>query len=210
MRDLRPTISWLLLAMVGVVGAGAAVRGSSQAPSNVPLAKAVANTLAARNYSQVLTESTPQGKQADYLVFQAPDRLGGYVQSGTKRTYVYVIGTTEYQSLTVSPSAPTTKLVLYRQASQGAKLLDPVRNYLNYVHEAKHVTQSGSNYSFSLTQQGQVGKFVVTVSGKYVTQVLLTVQGASVQLVVSQFGSSPPVALPAGAKVVAAPSGAAG
>ena len=94
MSDFRPTISWLLLTMVGVVGVGAAVLGVSQAPSNVPLAKAVANTLAASNYSQVLTESTPQGKQADYLVFQAPDRLGGYVQSGTKRTYVYVIGNT--------------------------------------------------------------------------------------------------------------------
>jgi len=210
MSDLRPMISWLLLAMVGVVGAGAAVLGVSQAPDNVPLRVAVANTLAARNYSQVLTESTPQGKQADYLVYQSPDRLGGYVQSGTKRTYVYVIGTNEYQSLTVSPNTPTKSLVFYRQASQGATLLDPVRNYLNYVTEAKHVTQSGSNYSFSLTQQGQVGKFVVTVSGKYVTQVLLSVQGASIQLVVSQFGTSPPVALPAGAKVVAAPSGAAG
>jgi hypothetical protein len=211
MSDVRSMVSWLLLGLVGVVGAGAAVLGVAQAPSNVPLAKAVANTLGAPNYSQVLTESTPQGKQADYLVFQAPDRLGGYVQSGTKRTYVYVIGTTEYQSLTVSPSTPTKSLVFYRQQSQGAKALDPVRNYLNYVREAKHVTQSGSNYSFSLTQQGQVGKFVVTVSGSYVTQVLLSVQGASVQLVISQFGTSPvPVALPAGAKVVAAPSGAAG
>lgn len=209
MSDLRPTISWLLLALVGVVGAGAAVLGVSQAPSNVPLARAVANTLAARNYSQVLTESTPQGKQADYLVYQAPDRLGGYVQSGTKRTYVYVIGANEYQSLTVTPNTPTKSLVFYRQASQGAQALDPVRNYVHYATEAKHVTQSGSDYSFSLTQQGQVGKFVMTVSGKYIAQVQLTVQGASIQLLVSQVGSSPPVALPAGAKIVAAPSGAA-
>ena len=50
----------------------------------------------------MVTESTPQGKQTDYLVFEAPDKLGGYVQSGNKRTYVYVIGDTEYQSLTVS------------------------------------------------------------------------------------------------------------
>jgi hypothetical protein len=182
--------------------------GGSQAPSNVPLPMAVANTLAARNYSQVLTESTPQGKQTDYVVYQAPDRLGGYVQSGTKRTYVYVIGTNEYQSQTVSPNTPTNSLVFYRQANQGAKALDPVRNYVHYATQAKHVTQSGRSYSFSLTQQGQVGKFVMTVSGKFVSRVLLTVRGASIQLVVSQVGTSPPVALPAGAKVVAAPSGA--
>ena len=66
--------------------------GVAQSPNNVPLQEAVDNTLAAPNYSEVLTESTPQGKQTDYLVYQAPDRLGGYIQSGTKRTYVYVIG----------------------------------------------------------------------------------------------------------------------
>ena len=50
------------------------------------------NTLGAANYTEVVKETTPQGKQTDYLVYQAPDRLGGYVQSGNKRTYVYVIG----------------------------------------------------------------------------------------------------------------------
>ena len=35
-------------------------------------------------------------------MYQAPDRLGGYIQSGNKRTYVYVIGKWEYQSLTMA------------------------------------------------------------------------------------------------------------
>ncbi len=79
------------------------------------------NTLIAPNYSEVLEERTNQGKQSDYLVFQAPDRLGGYIQSGNRRSYVYVIGSTEYQSLTVSAGTPTKKLTFYQQASQGAR-----------------------------------------------------------------------------------------
>ena len=137
-------ISWLLLGMVAWWERGRRCSGSPRRPATSRLAKAVANTLGAPNYSEVLTESTPQGKQTDYLVFQAPDRLGGYVQSGTKRTYVYVIGTTEYQSLTVAAEHPHQHLVFYRQPSQGAKALDPAHNYLSYAREAKHVTQSGT------------------------------------------------------------------
>jgi hypothetical protein len=170
----------------------------------------VANTLKASSYSQVLTESTAQGKQTDYLVYQGPDRLGGYVQSGKKRTYVYVIGTTEYQSLTVTSTTPTKHLVFYKQQSQGAQALDPVHNYLHYAAQAKHVTKSGSTYSFTLSQQGQLGKFTFTVSGNYISELTLTVKNASVQLIVSQVGSSPPVALPAGAKVEGLPAGTAG
>ncbi len=206
MNDLRLTISWLLLVMVAVVGGGAAVLGVSQAPENVPLQKAVDNTLAASNYSQVVTESTPQGKQTDYLVFEAPDKLGGYVESGTKRTYVYVIGDTEYQSLTVSSNASTNHLVFYQQASQGAVAVDPTHNYLRYATTAKHVDQTGSTYSFTLTQNGETGHFAYTVSGQYISEFNLTVKTASVQLVISQVGSSPPVALPSGAKIVKAPA----
>ena len=206
MNDLRQTISWLLLVMVGVVGAGAAVLGVSQAPKNVPLDKAVSNTLAASNYSQVVTESTPQGKQTDYLVFEAPDKLGGYVESGNKRTYVYVIGNTEYQSLTVPSNTSTKHLVFYQQQSQGAATIDPAHNYLQYATTAKHIQQNGNIYSFTLTENGQTGHFAYTVSGQYISEFNLTVKTASVQLVISQVGTSPPVALPAGAKIVKAPT----
>ncbi len=206
MNDPRQTIGWLLLVMVAVVGGGAAVLGVSQAPKNVPLQKAVNNTLAASNYSQVVTESTPQGKQTDYLVFEAPDKLGGYVESGSKRTYVYVIGDTEYQSLTVSSTASTKHLVFYSQPSQGATTVDPTHNYLRYATTAKNITQTGSTYSFTLTQNGETGHFSYTVSGQYISEFDLAVKTASVQLVISQVGSSPPVALPSGAKVIKAPT----
>lgn len=206
MNNLRQLIAWLLLAMVAVVGAGAAALGVAQAPDNVPLSKAVVNTQHAPNYSEVVSESTPQGTQTDYLVYQAPDKLGGYIQSGNRRTYVYVIGSKEYQSITVTANTPTKHLVFYEQPSQGAATLDPAHNYLRYAQQAKNPQQSGSTYTFSLTQGGQVGNFVYTVSGKYVSAMTLTVKTASVQLAISMVGTSPPVALPAGAKVVAAPT----
>jgi hypothetical protein len=204
--NTRTTLGWLLLVLLAVVGAGGAVLGVSQAPRNVPLAEAVPNTLGAASYSEVLTESTPQGKQADYLVYQAPDRLGGYVQSGNMRRYVYVIGASEYQSLTVKAGTPPEHLVFYKQPGSGAAALDPAHSYLRYAEGAKDVKQSGSQYTFTLTQSGQTGVFVYTVSGKYVSEVTLTVGSASVQLVISQVGTSPPVNLPAGSKVITSSS----
>ena len=178
MNTGRNLISWLLLGLLTVLALGAAALGIVQAPKNAPLIScaspqqpiqhctgAVPNTLAAANYSQVLSEDTPQGKQTDYLVYQAPDRLGGYIQSGSKRTYVYVIGKFEYQSLTVANNASTNHLVLYRQPSQGAQALDPAHGYLPYAKSAKDVQQSGDTYSFTLsetTSQGkETGTFVV-------------------------------------------------
>jgi hypothetical protein len=219
MSDLRQSISWLLLVMVGVVGAGAAVLGVSQAPKNATLKKAVVNTLAAPNYSQVVNQTTTQGKETEYLVWEAPDKLGGYVQSGDKRTYVYVIGSTEYQSLTVPNNTPTKKLVFYQQPAQGpASAVDPTRHYLQYVTTAvttclqakgkspSCIDQNGNTSTFTLTAGGQTGHFQYTVNGPYVSQVNLTVSGASVQVVISQVGTSPPVALPSGAKVIKAPT----
>jgi hypothetical protein len=217
----RNLTSWLLLGLLSVVGLGAAVLGIAQSPKNVPLINcaspqqpierctgAVTNTLGAANYSEVQNETTAQGQQTDYLVYQAPDRLGGYIQSGSKRTYVYVIGKWEYQSLTVANAASTAHLTFYRQASQGAKALDPAHGYLPYAQKAKNITQSGDTYSFSLsetTAKGkQTGTFAYTVSGPYVSEFNLGVATSSVNLVISQVGTSPPVKLPAGSKVVKA------
>ncbi len=207
---LRNTIAWLLLALLVVVGAGAAVLGVAQAPTNAPLLNAVTNTLSAPNFSEVLVENTAQGQQSDYLTFQAPDRLGGYIQSGDRRTYVYVIGTYQYQSLTVPAAAAPRRLVFYRQLSQGAVSLDPAHGYLPYATQAKHPSQSGDTYSFTLTKGGQTGTFTYTVSGQYISQFSLTVPHASVTLDISHVGTSAPVELPVGAKVVSAPTAPAG
>ena len=206
MSDPRRLIGWLLLGLLSAVGLGGAILGISLAPKNATLDEAASNTLAAPNYSEVVTETTAQGSQTDYLVYQAPDRLGGYIQSGNKRTYVFVIGSVQYQSVSVAANASTKHLVFYRQASQPASVLDPAHNYLRYANQAKNVTKDGSTYTFVLHQKGQTGTFVYTVNGKYISSFSLTVQNASVHLVISQVGTSPPVKLPVGSKVVGLPS----
>jgi len=206
MNNGRNLISWLLLGLLTVLALGGAVLGIAQAPKNVPLLQAVTNTLSAANYSEVLTENTPQGKQTDYLVYQAPDRLGGYIQSGSTRTYVFVIGNAEYQTTALPNNASTAHLVFYRRAGQGAQALDPAHGYLPYAKQATNIQKSGDTYSFTLEETTSKGKesgdFTYTVSGPYVSEFTLNVASASVQLVISQVGSSPPVKLPAGAKVV--------
>jgi hypothetical protein len=214
MTNTRRSLGWLLLGLVAVVGVGGAILGIALSPKTATLATAVTNTLAAPNYSLVVTEKTPQGNQTDNLVWEAPNRLGGYIQSGKKRTYVYVLpsgsGSAEYQSLTVSATAPTRHLVFYRQASQSAAALNPAHNYLLYANDARHLTLTGNTYSFTLTQTSTTGKetgtFAYTVSGQYVSLFNLTVGTSSVHMVISDIGSSPSVNLPAGSKVVTSPS----
>jgi hypothetical protein len=223
MSESRHLTPWLLVGLLSVVGAGAAVLGVVQSPKDAALLPAVANTvgdvkthtLGAANYTEDFSEVASAGKQTEFLVFQSPDRIGGYQQSGNKRTYVYVIGKVAYESLTVAANASTAHLTFYRQpvpAGESAKSFDPAHIYLPYARD-KGVTDlqnQGSTHTFSLTKSGQTGHFVYTVSGPYVSEFTLKVGAESVALSISKVGSSPPVALPAGAKVIAAPAGGTG
>ncbi len=199
-------IAGLLIGVLVLAVRGGSTTSAANHPTAVNLKAAVHNTLAAPNYTEVLSEQTPKGQQTDHLDYQAPDRLGGYIESGNKRTYIYVTGTTEYQSLTVSPGTTTDHLVFYKQPSQGAAAVNPVHGYLPYAGQGKNIRRSGDTYSFSLTRQGHKARFGFTVTGRYVSEFTfeVPVNDASVRLVISRVGSSPPVALPSGSKVVAA------
>jgi len=207
MSDSKNITAWLLLGLLTVAGAGFAVLGVVQSP--VPLDQAVSNTLAADNYSEVFTESTFQGKDTEHLVYQAPDRVGGYAQSGNKRTYVVIIGNKAYESLTVAANASTAHLTFYVVNLPVAKKFDRAQLYLPFASQAKQVSSNGDTHSFTLTQMGQVGAFVYTVSGWHVSRLTLAVpaERASLSLDISKVGTSPPVALPAGAKIVAGTPG---
>ena len=115
--------------------------------------------------------STPQGTQADYLVYQAPDDLGGYIQSGNKRTYVDVIGTNEYQSMTGDGHhGPANHLTFYEQPSQGrppgrpGPQLPPLT-----TARARTSNSPGRTYTFTLTQGGQIGTVHLHRVGNYVS-----------------------------------------
>jgi len=199
-------IGWLLLVLVAVLAAGGAALGVTQAPKQATLQNAVKNTLNAANYTSDVLESSSQGTQTQHLVFQAPSRLGGYVDSGTVRVYVAVIDGVEYQSNQVSPSASTDHLTFQKQASQPASSYDPVHEYVTLAKNAKHVHQKGDTYTFTVTQGGQTASFTATVIGQYLSDLTITATGAQLSLTVASVNSSPPVTLPAGAKVVATPT----
>jgi hypothetical protein len=218
MSESRHQTAWLLLGLLAVVGAGAAVLGVAQSPNDAALLPAVTNTVGntkthtsgAANYSEIFTEVASVGKQSESLVFQAPDRIGGYQQSGSKRTYVYIIGKVAYESLTVAAKASTAHLTFYRQplpTGESAKSFDPAHIYLPYARQVNpdKVQNDGSTHTFTIDKSGQTGHFVYTVSGSYVSEFTLKVEAELVALSISKVGTSPPVALPAGAKVVAAP-----
>jgi hypothetical protein len=207
MSNSRNLTAYILLGILTIVALGGAVLGIVQEPNNASLSDAVTNTLAAANYSEVLTENTVQGKQSDYLTFQSPNRLGGYIQSGNKRTYVVVIGAVEYQSVTVSADTPTSSLKYYRQASQGAVALDPAHGYLPYAKQAKNPSGSSGTYTFMLTRQGQTGTFTYTVSGNYISMFNLVVKSSTVDLKISQVGTSAPVVAPPASQVVGKSAG---
>jgi hypothetical protein len=222
MSESRHLTPWLLLGLLTVVGAGAAVLGVVQSPNNAALLPAVTNTVGyakthtpgAPNYTENFSEVASVGKQSESLVFQSPDRIGGYQQSGNKRTYVYVIGHVAYESLTVAAGASTAHLTFYRQplpAGESATSFDPAHIYLPYARQVKpkEVQNEGGTHTFSIDKSGQTGHFVYTVSGSYVSEFTLKVGAESVALSISKVGTSPSVALPTGAKVVAAPAGGA-
>ncbi len=206
MGDFRYGFGWLLLGMLGAVTAGAAALGVAQSPTSAALPDAVANTIAAPNYREVATEQTPQGSETAYLTYQAPDRLGGYIDSGGRRTYVYFIGRTQYQSVTVSTKTKSTKkLTFYRQPVAGASVADPVHSYLRLSSQGVDKKLSGNTTTMTLNQAGQSVELRYTVSGQYVSMFEGSGQGATVAIVISQVGTTPPVKLPSGIKIVATP-----
>jgi hypothetical protein len=211
---MRKYLSFVLLGVLSLVGLGAAVLGIVQSQSGTDLGQAVANTLHSPNYTEYLVERTPQGNQSATLVYQAPDRLGGWLQSATGRTYLVIIGSTEYVSVPQKGKSTGTPTRFYKQQSSGAQAVDPAHTYLPYwnCHGAPTcpTTRSGSVTTVTLSQGGQTEKLQYTVTGDYVSRFSAVTPGGTISLDISKVGSSPAVALPAGVKIVPFPGLSAG
>ena len=206
---MRKYLSLVLLGVVSLVGLGAAVLGTVQASSGTALGQAVTNTLGSTNYSETLVEKTQQGSETVNLVYQAPDRLGGWLQSGGRRSYLVIIDPIAYQSVTRPASVTRAPLVFYAQQSTGAQNVDPVHHFLPFWNKGPS-TRSGSVTTVTLSQGGQTEKLSFTVTGNVVTKFFAVFPGGSYLLDISSFGTSPAVALPKGARVVGAPGATAG
>jgi len=211
---MRKYLSFVLLGVLSLVGLGAAVLGVAQSQSGTDLGQAVKTTLASPNYSEYLVEKTPQGSQTASLVYQAPDRLGGWLQSAGRRTYLVIIGSTEYISVTRSARVTGAPLTFYKQPTTGAQAVDPAHAYLPYwnCHGAPScpTTRSGATTTVTLSQGGQTERLTYTVTGNYVSRFTAGIPGGSIRLDITDVGSSPGVSLPKGAKIVSGPGQSAG
>ena len=209
---MRKFSAFVLLGILTLVGIGGALLGVTQSDSGASLGTAVQNTIGvpvknksgAPNYSEYLTERTPQGSQVASLVFQAPDRLSGWLLSSGKRTYLYIIGTTEYIAVTQSAkaSSPTT---FFKQNTTGAQAVDPAHTYLVFWNcnpqpgapvQACPTSRNGSVTTVTLHQGGQTETLTFTVIGKYVSDFKAVTPGGTIGLTITKVGTSSPVALP--------------
>jgi hypothetical protein len=197
-------LSFILLAVLAVVGLGAATLGVVQSKSATSLSVAVSNTLKAPSYTEYLAERTPQGDQTAYLNYQAPDRLGGWLESSGRRTYLVIIGSTEYISVTRPIKGAKGPIVFYKQETEGAQAVDPAHTYLQYYDKGKS-TKSGSVTTVTLSQGGETEKLIYTVTGNYVSNFKAVTPGGTINLSISNVGSASKVALPSGAKFASSP-----
>ncbi len=216
MNGSRNLYAWSLVGLVGVVTAGAAALGITQAPTTAALQPAITNTLRAASYSEVFTATsnsgTAVGTETGYLTYQAPDRLGGYVEiSQNQRSYIYVLGSYEYQSITVTNRASASTLVFYRQPiTQSLAHTDPAMQYLRYGRLGHQTGHSGDTYTRVLTRGGETGTLTYTVSGQYVGHVTVQAPGTTLAVTISQIGTASPVNLPKGARIVGTTPGISG
>jgi hypothetical protein len=200
---MRKYLAFVLLGILTLAGAGFAIIGAVQSPAPAPSGKAVTNTLKAANFSEQLIERTPQGNQTASLVFQSPDRLGGWLLSGKRKTYIYIIGTTEYIAVTTSATAPQpTKF--YTQKTTGAVAVDPAHTYLSYYNKGP-ATHKGAVTTVTLSQGGQKEVLTYTVTGNYVSHFNAVTPGGTIDLDITNVGTSPGVQLPKGHTVTTTP-----
>jgi hypothetical protein len=172
----------------------------------VPLARAVTNTLGASGYTEVLSESTNQGNQTGHLVYQAPDRLGGYLDSAGHRMFLVIIGSTEYLSVATPSTVTSPPSQYFSQATSGVTTVDPAHTYLPYFDKGP-ARRRGAVTTVTLTQDGKTETLVYTVAGDHVTAFRATTPQGTIRLAISDIGSSPSVTLPAGATTTPAGSG---
>jgi len=207
---MRKFLSFVLMGVLTLAGLVAVGVGVLQAQSGTSLGQAQKITLASTSYSEALVEKTPQGNQTASLVYQAPDRLGGWLESAGRRTYLVIIGSKEYISITRPASAKAAPLTFYTQQTTGAQAVDPAHTYLPYwnCHGAPTcpTTRSKSTTTVTLSQGGQTEHLHFTVTGNYVSTFAAVTPGGSIKLDITKVNDSPAVELPKGAKVIAVPS----
>ncbi len=98
------------------------------------------------------------------------------------------------------PETAGTPTTFDAQKTDGAKATDPAQTYLQYYNKGKS-SRNGSVTTVTLSQGGETETLTFTVSGKYVSDFKAVTPGGTIELAISEVGSSPPVQLPKGFKI---------
>jgi hypothetical protein len=209
MTDARRTLSFLLLALVGVVTAGGAFLAVYYAPSQpaTSLNLAAKSTGAATSYTENLKQaSTTQGTGQLHLVLQAPSRLAGYEQSTGRRSYLVVVNNTVYQTVATKITSSISHLrFTVKHVANPIPQVDPLPSYLVLVPRAKAIHRNGAVYSFSLdTNTGTKAQLHYTVTGDYVSKIVVNIPGSATTIDVTRINSSPPIKIPAKSSISSA------
>ena len=166
--DMRKYLAFLLLGILTLVGAGRRPPSAScRRRAAQRCSQAVKNTLGASNYTEDLVEKTPQGNQTAHLVYQAPDRLGGWLLSAGRKTYLYIIGTTEYIASASRPSAPIAEDLLHPADHRAPR--PSTRPTPTSRTTTRASPRAGSVTTVTLTQGSQTETLTYTVTGNYVS-----------------------------------------
>lgn len=207
MTDARRTLSWLLLALVAVVTAGGAFLGVYYSPSQpvTSLKLAAKSTGAATSYTEDLKQvSTVTGGGQLHLVLQAPDRAIGFQQATGQRLYFVVIKNTVYQTVpTKITNSVTVHHFTVEHAVNPIPQVDPLPSYLNLVNQAKAIHQNGAVYSFSVPiNTGGKAQLHYTVTGDFVTKIVVDARGSVTTIDVTKINTSPPISVPAKSLII--------
>ncbi|HEX4218086.1 MAG TPA: hypothetical protein VHZ02_06955 [Acidimicrobiales bacterium] len=207
MTDTRRVLSWLLLALVGVVTAGGAFLGVYYAPSQpvTSLKLAAKSTGAASSYTEDLKQkSTTNGVGQLHLVLQAPDRAVGFQQATGQRLYFVIVNDTVYQTTpTKISSSVTVHHFTVQHATNPIPQVDPLPSYLTLVSRAKDIHHDGAVYTFPLaTNTGGKALLHYTVTGEYVSKIVVDIAGSVTTINVTKINSSPPIKVPAKSSIV--------
>ncbi len=195
---MRKYMAFVLLGILTVAGVGFAVLGVVQSKSGTDLGQAVSRT----PWRPPTTPSTwcrrrPRATRRPIWSSRPPTGWAATLLASGHKTYLFIIGTTEYIAVTTTASAPVPTKLLHTEDDRGeCPWTRPTRTCATTTRGPS--TRSGSVTTVTLTQGGQKETLTYTVTGNYVSEFHAATPDGAINLAISDVGTSPPVALPKG------------
>ena len=187
---MRKYLAFVLLGILTVVGVGAAALGvgperrarpslepgGDQYPQGPELHRVPGGEDAA---------GRPDGEPS---LSRPPTASAAGLQSVGRQTYLFIIGSTEYISVTQPAKGAKGPTVFYTAGDHRGPGRGPGPHLPPYYDKGTS-TRSGSVTTVTLTQGGQTEKLTYTVTGNYVSNFKAATPGGTINLAISDVGS---------------------